>query len=71
MGVTVKEMLENKYFSEYKLLAGNKGLDRTIHAATVFDSPDGYRWFRGKELVLSTGYLFVNNTELLREVIVF
>jgi len=71
MGVTVREMLENKYFSEYKLLAGRKGIERTIHAATVFDSPDGYRWFRGKELVLSTGYLFVNNTELLREVIVY
>ena len=71
MGVTVREMLGNKYFADFKLLAGKNGQDNVIHAATVFDSPDGYKWFRGKEFVLSTGYLFVENVELFKEVIIF
>ncbi|MEA4845993.1 MAG: PucR family transcriptional regulator ligand-binding domain-containing protein [Clostridiaceae bacterium] len=71
MGVTVREIMEDKYFADYKLIAGRSGIDRVIHAATVFDSPDGYKWFRGKELVLTTGYLFLNNTELFKDVILF
>lgn len=71
MGVTIKEMMNDKYFANYKLIAGSTGVDRVIHAATVVDSPDGHTWFRGKEFVLSTGYLFINNTKLFKEVIIF
>jgi purine catabolism regulator len=72
VGITVREMMNDKFFAEeYVLIAGSNGVDRIIHAATVFDSPDGYKWFRGKELVLTTGYLFVNNIELFKEVILF
>ena len=71
MGVTIREMMNDKYFSKYKLIAGSAGIDRIIHAATVFDSPDGYKWFRGKEFVLSTGYLFIDNTALFKEVIMY
>lgn len=71
MSITIKEMLDDKYFQGFKLIAGERGLGRLIHAATVFDSPDGYKWFKGKEFVLSTGYLFLNNTQLFSEVILF
>jgi purine catabolism regulator len=71
MGVTVNEMMSDRFFSDYKFIAGRSGGNRVIHAATVFDAPDGYKWFRGKELVLSTGFLFVDNMELFKEIIRF
>lgn len=71
MGVTVREILNSKFFMEYSIVAGGRGLDREVQAATVFDAPDGYKWIKGKEFILSTGYLFINNTEFLMEVIQF
>jgi len=50
-------------------LAGSKGLDRRIQAVTLFDAPDGYKWFKGKEFVVTTGYLFKNDYGLFKNVI--
>lgn len=69
MSVTIREMLNNKYFKDFKIIAGFNGTDRRIHAATVFDSPDGYKSFKGNEFVLSTGYLFIDNVDLFKEVV--
>lgn len=69
MSVKVIELLEDSFFNGYKVLAGHRGLDREIQAVALFDAPDGYKWYRGKELVLSTGYLFKDNIELFKDVI--
>jgi len=71
MGVTVKEVLETKFFRKCELIAGAGGVDRQIQAVALFDAPDGYKWFKGKEFVLTTGYLFHENEGLFREVILF
>ena len=71
MGISVREVLQSKFFKDYYVIAGKTGLDREIQAVALFDAPDGYKRFKGKELILTTGYLFKNNTELFKEVITF
>lgn len=69
MSVKVRELLEDKFFAGYEVLAGHRGLDREIQAVTLFDAPDGYKWYTGKEFVLSTGYLFKDDMELFKDLI--
>lgn len=71
MGVSVKEILSSKFFKEYYIISGEKGINREIQGVVLMDAPDGYKWCRGKELMLSTGYYFVDNTELFKDVINF
>ncbi len=71
MGIKIGEVLKTKFFSDYHLIAGEKGLDRETQAVALFDAPDGYKWFKGKELVLSSGYLFKDDIELFKDVIIF
>lgn len=71
MGVKIGEILKTSFFKDYYLIAGAKGLDRETQAVALFDAPDGYKWFKGKELVLSSGYMFHDNIDLFKDVIVF
>jgi len=48
MGVTVREILQSQYFSDYRILAGKEALDLKAQAVVLFDAPDGYKWFKGK-----------------------
>ena len=70
MSVTVRTLLEDRYFMKCKVLAGHRGLDREIQAVALFDAPDGYMWYKGNEFVMSSGYLFQDNIELFKKVIV-
>lgn len=63
--------MNTKFFSNYKILAGEKGLDRETQAVSLLDAPDGYKWVKGKEFVLSSGYLFKDDIELFKNTIVF
>ena len=65
----MREILQSKYFSCFRVIAGSKGLNREAQAVVLFDAPDGYKWFKGKEFVLSSGYLFSDNIGLFKEVI--
>ncbi len=67
MGLTVKEMLKSNLFEGYRLLAGGSGLDKQIQGIAVLDAPDGYKWTKGKELVVSSGYIFKENPGLWEE----
>lgn len=71
MGIKIGEILNTKFFEDYQLIAGKGGLDREVQAVSLFDAPDGYKWFKGKELALSTGYFFKDNLELFKDVITF
>lgn len=55
-GMTVRELLELPLFAEAKLLGGEKGLDRMVRYVDILEVPDGYRWMREGELILTTGY---------------
>ena len=67
MGISVRQMLNSDFFKSFKVLAGHGGLDRQVQGITVLDSPDGYLWTKGREFVISSGYIFLHNEGLLEE----
>lgn len=67
MGISVREVLDTDFFKDYKVVAGHAGLNKQIQGVAILDAPDGYLWTRGREFVISSGYIFVNNPGLLEE----
>ena len=57
MGIAIQELLSQDYFKDFYVLAGAKGLHREIQGITVMEAPDAFHWTKGKELVLSSGYV--------------
>lgn len=39
-----------------KLISGNLGVHREISTVTVVDTPDGFQWLKGNEVVITTTY---------------
>lgn len=69
MGITIREMIEAEYFQDFKVIAGAGGIDKQIQGVAILDAPDGFRWTRGRELVLSSGYLFRQNAKFFEDFI--
>ena len=65
MGITIRTILNSHMFKEYKLIAGQKGLDKQVQGVAILDAPDGFNWSKGRELVISSGYVFKQNPGLL------
>ncbi|TGV17883.1 PucR family transcriptional regulator, partial [Mesorhizobium sp. M00.F.Ca.ET.186.01.1.1] len=57
--ITVRELIEVGGFTEESVLAGEDFLDKELLGVTSFDSPDGHRWLRAGEFVLTTGFPFL------------
>ncbi len=69
MGLTIREMLRADFFKDFQVLAGHDGLDKQIQGIAILDAPDGYQWTRGREFVISSGYIFKQKTDLFDEYI--
>lgn len=67
MGLTIREMLKSEFFRYFKVIAGHGGLDKQIQGIAVLDAPDGYKWTKGRELVISSGYIFKQHPGLFEE----
>lgn len=61
--ITVRELIAVAGFDQAAVLAGERYLDNELSGVTSFDSPDGYRWLRPGEFVLTTGFPFVAQKE--------
>lgn len=57
--ITVRELIEVAGMDTTAVLAGEAFLDKELRGVTSFDSPDGHRWLRPGEFVLTTGFPFV------------
>lgn len=66
MGLSVREMLQDDHFTQCRLLAGQGGLDKQIQGVAVLDAPDGINFTQGRELILTSGYVFKQNPDLYR-----
>lgn len=69
MGISIREILESKLFKNCKVLAGHGGLDNHVQGIAILDAPDGFNWTEGKELVISSGYVFKQNPGLFEKYI--
>ncbi|MGD9567209.1 MAG: PucR family transcriptional regulator [Sedimentibacter sp.] len=67
MGLTVLEMLNHDFFKDFKVLAGHGGLDNQIQGLTILDAPDGYKWTKGREFVITSGYIFKSCADSLED----
>jgi|GEM_PF-149480 len=67
MGISVREVLDADFFKDFKVIAGHTGLNKQIQGIAILDAPDGYLWTRGREFVISSGYIFMQNPGLLEE----
>ena len=66
MGISIRELLAHDFFREFYVIAGRNGLHKEVQGVAILDAPDGYRWTRGKELVLSSGYVFKQEPDSLQ-----
>lgn len=67
MGITIQELLALEFFRDFYVVAGRKGLSKEIQGVTVFEAPDAYHWTKGKELILSSGYVMVKEPGSLEQ----
>ncbi len=56
--MTVYELLQVPSLSGFKVISGELGLHRKISTVTVIDTPDGFNWLNGNEVVITTTYAF-------------
>lgn len=54
--MTVEELLQLPTIKGLKLFSGNLGVHREISTVTVVDTPDGFQWLKGNEVVITTTY---------------
>lgn len=67
--LTIRALLKFPEYQKFKVIAGEGGLDKEVKSITVMDAPDPYRWTKGGEIVLSSGYIFKQNECNLKEII--
>ena len=65
MGITVQELLANDFFREFEVVAGRKGMYKEIQGITTLDAPDGFKWTKGKEMIMSSGYSIMNDPDCI------
>lgn len=65
--IRVRDIISAPGLSDIMIIAGLNGQDREVRTVTVLDAPDGPKWLKGNELILSSAYLFENNAPLLME----
>lgn len=63
--ITIQSLLQSAELSELTVMVGDGGLDNTVKTVTVLDAPDGPKWLKGKELILTSAYIFGDDEEKL------
>lgn len=61
----IQDLLTDERFSDLCLIGGASGIDHSISAVTVIDTPDGFRWLKGGELVITTAFMLKDDQEAL------
>ncbi len=69
MPATIEWLLQQKKLGEFSLLAGEKGRQNCITGVNIMDNPDTVRWLQPGELILTTGYLFLEDARLRNKIV--
>ncbi|WP_424766934.1 PucR family transcriptional regulator [Paenibacillus sp. sgz302251] len=69
LGLAVKDLLTIPHFKTAVILGGEKGLDQIISKINVMEVPDVIDWVRPGEFLMTTGYAFRNEPEVLMTLI--
>ena len=66
--IKVKDLLEQ--FEDFKVLAGEKGLNKNVSTVSIMDAPDIYNWMKGGEFLVTTGYIMRDNPLELKNLVI-
>lgn len=67
MGISIKTLLEHEFFKDFHIVAGSGGIQKEVQGIAVMDAPDAYRWTKGKELVITSGYCIFMAPDCIRK----
>lgn len=56
--ITIETLLESPYLENLKTIAGHTGTNREVKSVSIMDAPDSYKWLKGGEFILTTGFIF-------------
>lgn len=65
MKISLKRLLKDNRLRELILVAGSLGLEGEVSRVSVLDAPDGPKWLKGGELILTSTFLFDNDASRL------
>lgn len=68
-GLAVKDLLRIPHFKDAVLLGGQDGLDQFVSRVNVMEVPDVVDWVRPGEFLMTTGYPFRQEPEILEKLI--
>jgi len=63
----VADLFKKTVFPDFRLIAGAEGVSREITSVSVIDSPDVFRWMRGGEFLIGSGYIFKEDPDSMAE----
>lgn len=66
---TIKWLLKDSGLSNLRLLTSFNHINSPIQSVNVLDNPDVSKWFKKDELILTTGFVLLNNPELQRSIV--
>ncbi len=52
-----------------EFIGEEEALQKTITGISVLDNPDGVKWIKKNEIILTTGYIFYNDFEIQKKII--
>ncbi|MEW6622769.1 MAG: PucR family transcriptional regulator ligand-binding domain-containing protein [Bacillota bacterium] len=69
MAIAVKDALENGPLKRAKLIAGHSGINKEIKFVNIMEVPQVVNWLKGGELLLTSGYVFINDDQVKKKII--
>lgn len=66
----LKEILAMPAFKEFKLVAGSGGIEKDVVTVSVMDAPDIYKWMKGGEFLITSGYVVKDQPEYIKSLII-
>lgn len=67
--IILSEALKLHPLNKSKVLAGENGLNRPIDQFGVLEAPDSFNFVKNNEFLMTTGYMFKDNSELQYKII--
>lgn len=64
MGITINWLLHKSTLKNLKILTCQELSDTEITGVNILDNPDFIQWIKPGELILTTGYIFIDNPTL-------
>ena len=67
MGIALNELLAQEFFKDFRVISGRRGLYKEVQGVAIVDAPDAFRWSKGREFVMTSGYAISMNPDCIRQ----